>query len=61
MVIDYERALGKRLAAVAETVENIADVYADRGVQRLHDQIRSGGIYYDSVFLRHDLGLDDLL
>lgn len=40
MVIDYERPLGKRLAVVAETAENIADVYADRSVQRLHNQIR---------------------
>ena len=45
MVTDYERALGKRLAAVAKTAKNIADFYADCGVQRLHDQIRSGSIY----------------
>ena len=61
MVTDYERALGKRLVAVAEAAENIADVHADRGVQRLHDQIRSGGIYYDGVLLRHDDLFDDLL
>ena len=61
MVTDYERPLGKRLAAVAEAAENTADVYADRGVQRLHDQIRSGGIYNDGVLLRHDDLFDDLL
>lgn len=40
MVTDYERTLGKRLAAVAETTENVPDVYGDCRVQRLHNQIR---------------------
>ena len=44
MVTDYERPLGKRLAAVAETAENVPDIHGDRRVQRLHDQIRSGHI-----------------
>ena len=40
MVTDYERPLGKRFAAVAETAENVSDVHTDRRVQRLHNQIR---------------------
>ena len=61
MVTDYERALGKRLAATAEAAENIVYVHADRGFQRLHDQIRSVGIYNDGVLLRHDDLFDDFL
>ena len=41
MVTDYERPLGKRFAAVAETIENVPDIYGDCRVQRLHDQISS--------------------
>ena len=37
------------------------DVHADRGVQRLHDQIRSGSIYNDGVLFRHDDLFDDFL
>ena len=53
--------MGKRLAAVAEAAENTADVYADRGVQRLHDQIRSGHFHIHDFLFRHDRGIHDFL
>ena len=52
MVTDYQRPLGKRLAAVAETAENVPDVHGDRRVQRLHDQIRSGHFHIHDFLLR---------